>query len=110
MEETRGVTESPLNYQSITQRVPTKGKCYSQELKKGVDSKTYRVKQVRAKLANNGEGFPFMAHNTGRVPTLSGVKEEQGNDLDWEIKSGLRDNRGVSQGFLYTESESGSKT
>jgi hypothetical protein len=51
-----------------------------------------------------------MAHNTGRVPTLSGVKEERGNDLDWEIKSGLRDDRGVSQGFLYTESESGSET
>jgi hypothetical protein len=25
-----------------------------------------------------------MAHNTNRVPTLSGVKEEQGDDLDWE--------------------------
>jgi len=51
-----------------------------------------------------------MAHNTGRVPTLSGVKEGQGNNLDLGIKSGLRDNRGVSQGFLYTESESESET
>jgi hypothetical protein len=84
MEETRGVTESQLNHQSITRRAPTRGKCYSQESKKGVDSETYRVKQVRVKVANNGEGFPLMAHNTGRVLTLSRVKEEWGNDLDWE--------------------------
>jgi hypothetical protein len=25
-----------------------------------------------------GQGFPLMAHNTGRVPTLSEVKEERG--------------------------------
>ena len=84
MEEMRGATESPLNHRSITQRAPTKGKCYSQESKKGVDSKTYRAKQVGAKHTNNGEGFPLMAHNTGRVPTLCGIKEEQGNDLDSE--------------------------
>jgi hypothetical protein len=82
MKEIRGVTESPLNYQLITQRVPIKGKCYSEESKKGVDSETYRVKQIRAKHADNGAGVPPMAHNTNRVPTLSGVKEEQGDDLD----------------------------
>ena len=87
MKETRGATELPLNHQSITRRVPTKGKCYSQESKKGMDSETYRVKQVRAKLANNGEGFPLMAHNTGRVPTLSRGKRGAGeNDLDWESR------------------------
>jgi hypothetical protein len=31
-----------------------------------------------------GQGFPFMAHNTGRVSTLGEVKEERVNDLDWE--------------------------
>jgi len=58
MEEMRGVTESPLNHRSITQRVPTKGKCYSQESRKGMDSETYRVKQVRAKYADIGAGVP----------------------------------------------------
>ena len=79
MEEMRGATESPLNHWSITRRAPTKGKCYSQESKKGTDSETYRVKQVRAKHANGGAGVPLMAHNTDRVPTLSEVKEEWGN-------------------------------
>ena len=46
-----------------------------------------------------GQGFPLMAHNTGRVPTLSEVKEERGKWLGLGIKSGLRDDRGVSQGF-----------
>ena len=58
MEEMRGVIELPLNHQSITQRVPTKGKCYSQESKKGAGSETYRVKQVRVKHADNGAGVP----------------------------------------------------
>ena len=58
MEEMRGVTELPLNHQSITRRVPMKGKCYSQESKKGMDSETYRVKQIRAKHADNGAGVP----------------------------------------------------
>jgi hypothetical protein len=31
-----------------------------------------------------GQGFPLMAHNTDRVPTLSGVKRSGVNDLDWE--------------------------
>jgi len=35
-----------------------KGKCYSQESKKGVDNETYRVKQVRAKHADSGAGVP----------------------------------------------------
>ena len=61
-----------------------KGKCYSQESKKGADNETYRVKQVGAKRVDSGAGVPLMAHNTGRVPTLSEVKEEQVNDLDWE--------------------------
>ena len=78
MEEMRGATESSLCHQSITRRAPTKGKCYSQESKKGTDSETYRVKQVRAKHADNGAGVPLMAHNPGRVPTLSEVKEERG--------------------------------
>jgi hypothetical protein len=56
MKEMRGATESPLNHQSITRRVPTKGKCYSQESKKGMDSETYRVKQVRVKHVDNGAG------------------------------------------------------
>jgi hypothetical protein len=56
------------------------------------------------------QGFPFMAHNTGRVPTLSEIKRSGVNDLDLGIKSGLRDDRGVSQGFLYTGSESESET
>jgi hypothetical protein len=59
MEEIRGATESPLNHQSITRRVPTKGKCYSQESKKGTDSETYRVKQVRAKHADDRIGVPL---------------------------------------------------
>ena len=58
MEEMRGATESPLNHWSITWRAPTKGKCYSQESKKGADSETYRVKQVRAKCADDGAGVP----------------------------------------------------
>jgi hypothetical protein len=58
MEEMRGATESPLNHWSITRRAPTKGKCYSQELKKGVDNETYRVKQVGAKHADSGAGVP----------------------------------------------------
>ena len=58
MEEMRGATESPLNHQSITQRALMKGKCYSQESKKGMDSETYRVKQVKAKHAGNGAGVP----------------------------------------------------
>jgi len=59
MEEMRGVTESPLNHQLITWRAPMKGKCYSQELKKGIDSETYRVKQSRAKYADNGAVVPL---------------------------------------------------
>ena len=59
MEEMRGATESSLNHQSITRRVPTKGKCYSQESKKGTDSETYRVKQVRAKHVDDGAGVPL---------------------------------------------------
>jgi hypothetical protein len=51
-----------------------------------------------------------VAHNTNRVPTLSGVKQEWGKQLGLGIKSGLRDDRGVSQGFLYTGSESESET
>jgi hypothetical protein len=78
MEEMKGATESSLNHQSITRRAPTKGKCYSQESKRGTNSKTYRVKQVRAKHAGNGAEVPLLARNTGRVPTLSEVKEEQG--------------------------------
>jgi hypothetical protein len=31
-----------------------------------------------------GQGFPFMAHETNRVPTLSGVKGSRVSDLDWE--------------------------
>jgi hypothetical protein len=37
-----------------------------------------------------------MAHNTGRVPTLSEVQRSGVNDLDLGIKSGLRGNRGAS--------------
>jgi len=58
MEEMRGATELPLNHWLITRRAPTKGKCYSQESKKGVDSETYREKQVRAKHADNGAEVP----------------------------------------------------
>jgi hypothetical protein len=76
MEEMRGVTESPLNHRSITQRAPMKGKCYSQDSKKGTDNGTYGVKQVRAKHADNGAGVPLMAHSTDRVLTLS--EEERG--------------------------------
>jgi hypothetical protein len=78
MKEMRGATESSLSHQSITWRAPTKGKCYSQESRKGTDSETFRVKQVRAKHVDNGAGFPFVAHNTDRVSTLSEVKEERG--------------------------------
>ena len=78
MEEMRGATESSLNHRSITRRALTKGKCYSQEPKKGMDNGTYRVKQVRAKCTDNRAGVPLMAHNPGRVPTLSEVKEERG--------------------------------
>jgi hypothetical protein len=31
-----------------------------------------------------GQGFPLMAHSTGRVPTLSEVERDRVNDLDWE--------------------------
>ena len=84
MEEMRGATESSLNHRSITRRVPIKGKCYSQESKKSTGSEAYRVKQVRAKCTDNRAGVPLMAHNTDRVPTLSGVKRSGVNDLDWE--------------------------
>jgi hypothetical protein len=59
MEEMRGVIESPLNHQSITWRAPTKGKCCSQESKKGTDNETYRVKQIGVKHADNGAGVPL---------------------------------------------------
>jgi len=58
MEEMRGAAESSLNHWSMTWRAPMKGKCYSQESKKGTDDETYRVKQVRAKYADNGAGVP----------------------------------------------------
>jgi len=35
-----------------------KGKCYSQESKKGTGNETYRVKQVGAKHADNRAGVP----------------------------------------------------
>jgi hypothetical protein len=54
----RGATESSLNHQPMTQRAPTKGKCYSQESKEGTSSETYRVKQVRVKHAESGAGVP----------------------------------------------------
>jgi hypothetical protein len=53
-----------------------KGKCYSQESKKGTDNGTYKVKQVGVKYAGNGAGVPLMAHSTDRVLTLS--EEEWG--------------------------------
>jgi hypothetical protein len=85
MKEMRGATESPLNHQSITRRAPTKGKCYSQESKKGTDNGTFieRSKQGR-NTQIMGQGFPLMAHNTDRVPTLSGVERNGVKDLDWE--------------------------
>jgi hypothetical protein len=44
----------------ITWRAPTKGKCYSQESKKGTDSETYRVKQIRVEHAEKwGRGSPL---------------------------------------------------
>jgi hypothetical protein len=43
----------------VDNSVPTKGKCYSQESKKGTNNGTYRVKQVRAKCASNGAGVPL---------------------------------------------------
>jgi len=57
-----------------------------------------------------GQGFPLMAHNTGRVPTLSEMEKSGVKWLGLGIKSGLRGDRGASQGFLYTESESESET
>jgi len=78
------MTESPLNHWSITQRVPTKGKCYSQESKKGVLSETYRVKQVGVKHAGNGAGVPPYGTQHWQGPNLKWGKEEWGNDLDWE--------------------------
>ena len=54
--------------------------------------------------------MPLIAHNTNRVPTLGEAKEEWGKGLGLGIKSGLRGDRGASQGFLYTESESESET
>ena len=79
MEEMRGATESSLSHQLITQRAPTKGKCYSQKSRKGMDSETYRVKWLRAKCADGGVEVPPLWHTTlDRVPTLSGVKEEWG--------------------------------
>jgi hypothetical protein len=31
-----------------------------------------------------GQGFPLMAHNTDRVPTLSEMEESGVSGLDWE--------------------------
>jgi hypothetical protein len=72
----RGATESPLSHPLITQRAPTKGKCYSHESKKGTGSGTYRVKQIGTKCAGNEAGVPpyGMYCNTNRVPTLSGTR------------------------------------
>ena len=84
MEEMRGATESSLNYQSITWRAPTKGKCYSQESKKGTNSETYRVKQVRAKCADNGAVVPPYGTQHWQGPNPEWSKKGQGNDLDWE--------------------------
>jgi len=78
MEEMRGVTESSLNHQSITWRAPTKGKCYSQKLKKGMGSETYRVKQVRTKYADNGAGVPPYGTQYWQGPNPKWGKEERG--------------------------------
>jgi hypothetical protein len=47
-----------------------------------------------------GQGFPLMAHNTDRVPTLSGVKRSRVNDLDWE-SSQARETTGESLKGFY---------
>jgi len=31
-----------------------------------------------------GQGFPLMAHNTSRVLTLSEIRRDRENNLDWE--------------------------
>jgi hypothetical protein len=60
MEEMRGATELPLNHQSITWRVPTKGTCYSQESKKGASNGTYRRKAGRDEIYGKwGRGPPL---------------------------------------------------
>ena len=62
-----------------------KGKCYSQESRKGASNETYRVKQVKGRSTRiMGQGFPLMAHNTGRVPTLSEMGKSGVSGLDWE--------------------------
>jgi len=99
MEEMRGATESSLSRQSTTRRAPTKGKCYSQESKKGTNNETYRVKQVGAKHADDGAGVPPYGTQHWQGPNPEGGGEERGKWLGLGIKSGLRDDRGVSQGF-----------
>jgi hypothetical protein len=78
MKEMRGATESSLNHWSITRRVPTKGKCYSQESKKGASNEAYRVKQVRAKYADSGAGVPPCGTQHGQGPNPEWGKEERG--------------------------------
>jgi len=58
MKEMKGATELSLSHQSITRRAPTKGKCCSQESRKGTSNETYREKQVGAKHADDGAGVP----------------------------------------------------
>jgi len=42
-----------------------------------MDSETYRVKQVRAKYADNGAGVPPYGTQYWQGPTLSGVKRSR---------------------------------
>ena len=85
MEEMRGATGPSLSHRSITWRAPTKGKCYSQESRKGMSNETYRVKQVGAKHADNGAGVPPYGtqHWQGSNPEW-GKEGSRVNDLDWE--------------------------
>jgi hypothetical protein len=55
----RGEYDRPYTAQSITQRLPTKGKCWPQGSKKGMNNKVLRGKQIRAKWGVNNVGLPL---------------------------------------------------
>jgi hypothetical protein len=58
-----------------------KGKCYSQESKKGMSSRTYRVKQVRAKNVDNGAGVPSYSAQHWQGPNPEWIR--RGREMTW---------------------------
>jgi hypothetical protein len=90
MEEMRGVTESPLSHRLITQRVPTKGKCYSQESKKGVIA----ILAVGAECGVLVGGVGFSAQQGGERHTDLRLYQGSGDEQCSQESAGARSESG----------------